>query len=208
MSFQSVGHRTKGLTSQSFGWLAKKHGLTEAEVRDTDVRYKLADLDRSGQLDRKELKQLLRNTIAGTMSNDQLEKYLKAQWHNVDRDASGTVDFDEFLSLYAVLKKESRLRKPEAPVATGTAGADTSKTGAAGAAGKADASKTGATAGSAGKAVAAAAKSSAKSGTGAAKLGVSRRQKKKGKKSQRRKTCQETKNLQTFRITYTTKLCH
>eukprot|EP01088_Endostelium_zonatum_P003271 TRINITY_DN14482_c0_g1_i1.p1 TRINITY_DN14482_c0_g1~~TRINITY_DN14482_c0_g1_i1.p1 ORF type:complete len:349 (-),score=117.68 TRINITY_DN14482_c0_g1_i1:43-1089(-) len=100
----ALGIRTGGLTTQSFAWLAKKHHLTENEVRDLDARYKAADLDRSGQLDRQELTAFLKTTIAAKATEAGLEKFLTSQWHNVDRDGNGTVDFDEFLGLYAVLK--------------------------------------------------------------------------------------------------------
>lgn len=130
---QSLGIRTGGLSTQSFSWLAKKHHLSENEVRDLDHRYKDADLDRSGQLDKNELKHLLRVTIASAASEAGLAKFLDSQWHNVDRDGNGTVDFDEFLNLYAVLKEEShRARKgPAAAKSAAPAQAGASATGAA-----------------------------------------------------------------------------
>jgi len=93
---------------QSFAWLAKKYGLNEDEVKDMDSRYKHADLDRSGQLDRDELKALLKATIARHMSDPQLDLYLKSQWHNVDKDGNGSVDFEEYLALYATMKLENK----------------------------------------------------------------------------------------------------
>jgi len=91
-----------------FAWLAKKNGLTEEEVADMYSRYSHADLDRSGQLDRDELKALLKATIARQMSDGQLDLFIKSQWHNVDKDRSGSVDFEEFLSLYSWMKFEAK----------------------------------------------------------------------------------------------------
>lgn len=123
---QSLGIRTGGLTTQSFSYLAKRHHLTEAEVRDLDQRYKIADLDRSGQLDKNELKILLKSTVAKTASDAGLTKFIDSQWHNVDRDGSGTVDFDEFLGLYDILKAGGRAAGP-----VGTTAAPAAATGAA-----------------------------------------------------------------------------
>jgi len=160
----ALGIRTGGLTTQSFSWLAKKHHLTENEVRDLDARYKAADLDRSGQLDRHELTLFLKHTIAIKATEAGLEKFLKSQWHNVDRDGNGTVDFDEFLSLYAVIKAH--------PVqASGAAATPAATTGAA--AGKGAA----ATPAAAGAKPAAAAKGAATKNSQAKGLGVARREK-------------------------------
>jgi len=136
----ALGIRTGGLTTQSFSWLAKKHHLTEEEVRDLDRRYKVADLDRSGELDKDELRILLKNTIASKASDAGLNKFFDSQWHNVDRDGNGTVDFDEFLSLYAILKVHpgqagvAPKAGAAAPAAAGAAAGDKGKE-AAGAAG-------------------------------------------------------------------------
>jgi len=122
----SLSTRKGGTSYHSFGWLAKKHGFSEEEVIDMDARYKHADLDRSGQLDREELKNLLHSTIAVQMTQLQINTYLNSQWHNVDRDGNGAVDFDEFLALYAILKLEAKSRRPlkrPAPASAGTAAA-------------------------------------------------------------------------------------
>ena len=130
---ESGGIRTGGLSTQSFGWLAKKHHLTESEVRNLDHRYKIADLDRSGQLDKNELKILLKATVASAASEAGLSKFLDSQWHNVDRDGNGTVDFDEFLNLYGVLKatgpnaQSKKAAKPAAAGAPAAKGADAAK---------------------------------------------------------------------------------
>jgi len=127
--------RKGGTSAYSFGWLAKKHGLSEEEVVDMDVRYKHADLDRSGQLDRDELKALLHATIAVKMTPIQLDTYVNSQWHNVDRDGNGAVDFDEFLALYAILKLEAKQRSAKRPASEVTA--SSTAAGGAGAAGAA-----------------------------------------------------------------------
>jgi len=153
--------RKGGTSASSFGWLAKKHGLSEEEVVDMDARYKHADLDRSGQLDRTELKSLLHATIAVKMTPLQLDTYVGSQWHNVDRDGNGAVDFDEFLALYAILKLEAKQRSVKRPAsaitpssAAGAAGAGTAGAGAAGAAGAKPAASGTAGTGAAGKAAA------------------------------------------------------
>jgi len=128
-----MSSRKGGTSANSFGWLAKKHGLSEEEVVDMDVRYKHADLDRSGQLDREELKALLHATIAVKMTSLQLDTYIAAQWHNVDRDGNGAVDFDEFLALYAILKLEAKQNARKRPASAVSAGA--AAAGGAGAAG-------------------------------------------------------------------------
>lgn len=122
----------------SFAWLAKKNGLTEEEVADMNVRYNHADLDRSGQLDRDELKVLLKSTIARQMSDPQLELFLKSQWHNVDKDGNGKIDFEEFLALYSWMKTEYKRtaakKRPAAEVSVTGAASATGVAGAAGAA--------------------------------------------------------------------------
>jgi len=131
---QSLGIRTGGLTTQSFSFLAKKHRLSEDEVRDLDKRYKASDLDRSGQLDKQELKHFLKTTVAKSATDAGLSKFVDSQWHNVDRDGSGLVDFDEFLGLYAILKASSKAAAPlgaAAPTAAGAAAAATPAKGAA-----------------------------------------------------------------------------
>lgn len=128
-SLSGLSIRTGGLTTQGFSWLAKQHRLTEGEVRDLDARYKAADLDRSGSLDKNELKVLLKHTIAVKTSDDGLNRFIASQWHNVDRDGNGTVDFDEFLSLYSVFKRVQKT--PAKTLAKGAVAADATKDGAA-----------------------------------------------------------------------------
>jgi len=120
--------------------LSKKNGLSEEEVAEMDVRFKHADLDRSGQLDRAELKALLKSTIAKQMNDNQLDLFINSQWHNIDKDNSGSVDFEEFLALYAFLKLEAKKaaeakRKLLGPAAKAKAGGEGSSTTGGGAAG-------------------------------------------------------------------------
>jgi Ca2+-binding EF-hand superfamily protein len=63
------------------------------------------DTDRSGTIDRSELKPLLREFFGNRMSEGLMDRFASAHIQSADTNRSGQIDFREFLELYAKLKQ-------------------------------------------------------------------------------------------------------
>jgi len=81
-------------------------GLKDNEVITCVEKFKALDADNSGNLDKKELRDLLKATVAGNMSDNLLDRFVNGQFENIDSDKSGSISFEEFLVAYAKLKSQ------------------------------------------------------------------------------------------------------
>jgi len=82
----------------------KPHGISDPEILDCLAKFKSVDKDNNGTIDKSELKNLLAITTARNMSDGLLERFVSVQMQSLDSNKSGSVDFDEFLALYAKFK--------------------------------------------------------------------------------------------------------
>jgi len=81
-------------------------GVSEDEVRDVVDKFKTLDNDHSGDLDKAELKNLLKATVAKTMTDSLLDRFVDGQFANIDADKNGKISFHEFLVCYSNLKSQ------------------------------------------------------------------------------------------------------
>ena len=72
----------------------EKNGLTEEEVMEIKEAFDLFDNDKSGTIDTNELKQALKN-----LGIDAKNQTLSNMMADLDKDNSGTIDFDEFIDM-------------------------------------------------------------------------------------------------------------
>ena len=72
----------------------EKYGLTEDEVLEIKEAFDLYDTDHSGNIDTEELKQALAN-----LGIDAKNQTLQNMMNDVDKNQSGTINFDEFIEL-------------------------------------------------------------------------------------------------------------
>ena len=84
----------------------------EANARGVFAQY---DKDRSGKIDKAEMKAMLKD-LELELDSDAYEKYVEAAWASADLDDSGKIDVEEFLLFYArvyapAFKYGARLRK-------------------------------------------------------------------------------------------------
>eukprot|EP01089_Gocevia_fonbrunei_P022005 TRINITY_DN872_c0_g1_i1.p1 TRINITY_DN872_c0_g1~~TRINITY_DN872_c0_g1_i1.p1 ORF type:complete len:334 (+),score=115.22 TRINITY_DN872_c0_g1_i1:109-1110(+) len=81
-------------------------GVTEEEVGTIINEFKSLDEDNSGDLGQDELTRLLKRTIAQKMNENLLGRFVSGQFENIDSDKNGKISFEEFLVVYANLKKQ------------------------------------------------------------------------------------------------------
>ena len=72
----------------------EKNGLTEDEVIEIKEAFDLFDSDHSGTIDTEELKQALSN-----LGIDAKNQTLQNMMNDIDKNQSGTIDFNEFIEL-------------------------------------------------------------------------------------------------------------
>ena len=72
----------------------EKNGLTEDEVLEIKEAFDLFDSDHSGTIDTEELKQALSN-----LGIDARNQTLQNMMNDIDKNQSGTIDFDEFIEM-------------------------------------------------------------------------------------------------------------
>ena len=72
----------------------EKNGLTEDEVLEIKEAFDLFDSDHSGTIDTEELKQALSN-----LGIDAKNQTLQNMMNDIDKNQSGTIDFDEFIEM-------------------------------------------------------------------------------------------------------------
>jgi centrin-1 len=72
----------------------EKNGLTEDEVLEIKEAFDLFDGDKSGHIDKEELRQALKN-----LGIDTKNQTLQNMMADLDQDGSGKIDFDEFISM-------------------------------------------------------------------------------------------------------------
>ena len=72
----------------------EKNGLTEDEVLEIKEAFDLFDTDHSGTIDTDELKQAL-----GNLGIDAKNQTLQNMMNDIDKNQSGTIDFDEFIEM-------------------------------------------------------------------------------------------------------------
>ena len=72
----------------------EKNGLTEDEVLEIKEAFDLFDTDHSGTIDTEELKQALSN-----LGIDAKNQTLQNMMNDIDKNQSGTIDFNEFIEL-------------------------------------------------------------------------------------------------------------
>ena len=72
----------------------EKNGLTEDEVLEIKEAFDLFDSDKSGEIDTSELKEALKG-----LGIDAKNQTLQNMINDIDRNSSGTIDFNEFIEM-------------------------------------------------------------------------------------------------------------
>ena len=84
----------------------EKNGLTEDEVLEIKEAFDLFDTDHSGTIDTDELKQAL-----GNLGIDAKNQTLQNMMNDIDRNQSGTIDFDEFIEMMTAKMSDKDTRE-------------------------------------------------------------------------------------------------
>jgi Ca2+-binding EF-hand superfamily protein len=84
----------------------EKNGLTEDEVLEIKEAFDLFDSDKSGEIDTSELKQALNN-----LGIDAKNQTLQNMINDIDKNASGTIDFDEFIEMMTAKMSDKDTRE-------------------------------------------------------------------------------------------------
>ena len=91
------GKKAQKVTTKREEFNPKKYeqnGLTEDEVLEIKEAFDLFDSDHSGTIDTEELKQALSN-----LGIDAKNQTLQNMMNDIDKNQSGTIDFDEFIQM-------------------------------------------------------------------------------------------------------------
>ena len=86
--------KTSSSVRPFFSYFLGSNGLTEDEVLEIKEAFDLFDTDHSGTIDTDELKQALSN-----LGIDAKNQTLQNMMNDIDRNQSGTIDFDEFIEM-------------------------------------------------------------------------------------------------------------
>ena len=84
----------------------EKNGLTEDEVLEIKEAFDLFDTDKTGEIDTNELKQALSN-----LGIDARNQTLANMMADIDRNGSGTIDFDEFIDMMTAKMSDKDTRE-------------------------------------------------------------------------------------------------
>ena len=84
----------------------EKNGLTEDEVMEIKEAFDLFDNDKSGEIDTDELKQALSN-----LGIDAKNQTLQNMINDIDKNQSGTIDFDEFIDMMTAKMSDKDTRE-------------------------------------------------------------------------------------------------
>ena len=84
----------------------EKNGSTEDEVMEIKEAFDLFDTDKSGEIDTDELKQALSN-----LGIDAKNQTLQNMINDIDKNQSGTIDFDEFIDMMTAKMSDKDTRE-------------------------------------------------------------------------------------------------
>jgi len=82
--------------------------LTDEETAEAKAQFSKYDKDNSGTIDRAELKELLQVSLGKKMGPAMVERYVNSQMQLADKDGSGSIDFQEFLTVYKGMIAQSK----------------------------------------------------------------------------------------------------
>ena len=99
---QKVESKKTEFNSESY----EKSGLTEDEVMEIKEAFDLFDSDGSGEIDTDELKQALSN-----LGIDAKNQTLQNMINDIDKNNSGTIDFDEFIEMMTAKMSDKDTRE-------------------------------------------------------------------------------------------------
>ena len=99
---QKVESKASEFNAKSY----EKNGLTEDEVMEIKEAFDLFDTDKSGEIDTDELKQALSN-----LGIDAKNQTLQNMINDIDKNASGTIDFDEFIDMMTAKMSDKDTRE-------------------------------------------------------------------------------------------------
>merc|ERR1711862_90603 len=85
--------------------LGQRVGLTPQEVDTAVNHFHTCDTDGSGSVDCNELERMLNYLLGHKMKPLLINRLAKMHFQEADRDKSGAIDIQEFLEIYAKLKK-------------------------------------------------------------------------------------------------------
>lgn len=78
----------------------QKAPLTEQEKLDAKKKFEEFDTDKSGTIDREELKKILLTTMKGKVSPAMIERVVNMHMNSGDKDGSGEISLEEFYGIY------------------------------------------------------------------------------------------------------------
>ena len=99
---QKVESKASEFNAKSY----EKNGLTEDEVMEIKEAFDLFDNDKSGEIDTDELKQALSN-----LGIDAKNQTLQNMINDIDKNQSGTIDFDEFIDMMTAKMSDKDTRE-------------------------------------------------------------------------------------------------
>lgn len=106
MNRNKKSQRVESKTTEFNPKTYEKNGLTEDEVMEIKEAFDLFDTDKSGEIDTDELKQALSN-----LGIDAKNQTLQNMINDIDKNASGTIDFDEFIDMMTAKMSDKDTRE-------------------------------------------------------------------------------------------------
>ena len=106
MNRNKKSQRVESKTTEFNPKTDEKNGLTEDEVMEIKEAFDLFDTDKSGEIDTDELKQALSN-----LGIDAKNQTLQNMINDIDKNASGTIDFDEFIDMMTAKMSDKDTRE-------------------------------------------------------------------------------------------------
>lgn len=88
----------------------KKH-ITDADRARLRPLFEKYDTDKSGTIDRNELRSVIEASLKTKVTEKLMQKYLEVEFNRHDKDGSGAIDFEEFCELYSRMYLD-----PELPI--------------------------------------------------------------------------------------------
>jgi Ca2+-binding EF-hand superfamily protein len=107
----AVSKKPRASVAKKAGSKKLKKRITDADRARLKPLFEQYDTDKSGTIDKTELRNVIEASLKTKVTEKLMQKYLDAEFNRHDKDGSGSIDFEEFCELYSKLYLD-----PELPI--------------------------------------------------------------------------------------------